>query len=137
MNQVDWAPVAMNSFQRRIREMLSSISRRTTFGHCACIYARAGLVAYLWCVENRCERRKKMHIICCVLWGEGRQREEETCFILSFLRPPVHCLSGLCYSAQSKWLIVETLFSIQTTTLFVVFASTCHCSTLPLSLCLF
>jgi hypothetical protein len=57
-NQVVWASVARCFFQERTRGITGSILRGTTFDQCACRYARAGLVAHLWWIGNRCESKK-------------------------------------------------------------------------------
>jgi hypothetical protein len=62
-NQIVWAPVARSSFQGRIRGIPVRFSGGTTFGQCACLYARVRLVVYLWWIGNRCESKKRRSIL--------------------------------------------------------------------------
>jgi hypothetical protein len=57
INQVVWTPVAKNSDVSG--EYRIQFPEGTTFDQCAYLYTRAELVAHIWCVKNRCERKKK------------------------------------------------------------------------------
>jgi len=54
--ELQWQGAPFKDVPRKYRVW---IPEGTTYGQCACFYARAGLVVHHWWVRNQCERKKK------------------------------------------------------------------------------
>jgi hypothetical protein len=59
---MEWNGIRWN-ISKTYRGIPGSIPRGTTFGQCACLYARTELVAHIWWIENQCEKKNEIDFI--------------------------------------------------------------------------
>lgn len=130
MNQVVWAPVAMSSFQRHIREILSSIPRETMFGLRMPLrksWINRGVS------KTGVKAKKNAHNMLCAV---GRMETERRRNLLHFVFPASTCPLSLWPLLNPNGWKLKHFFSIQTNNYvvcrFCVHLSLFHTSTLSL-----